>query len=166
MAHNGVIADHINRLIRDIHGPEDRGLVRQRVNEFLAIFDPPGGMAIAEPFMRNGHHPGAIPGQHGLGECLNRGSHRGGIAALGLGGSGGELGGSQGSGPGQCQVAAFHGHVASSCCGNPQSGQVCAREMRARKAQTGQKAVPWGCNLALCPLLEGPAWVDTRARRL
>ena len=42
MAHNGVIADHINRLIRNIHGPQDRGPVRQRVNELLAVFDPPG----------------------------------------------------------------------------------------------------------------------------
>ena len=86
MAHNGVIAHHINRLIRNIHGPEDRGLVGQRVNELLAVFDPAGRMAVAEPFMRHGHHPGPVPGQHGLGQRLNSGSDRSGIAALGLGG--------------------------------------------------------------------------------
>jgi hypothetical protein len=76
------------------------------------------------------------------------------------------MGERQGSGPGQRQMAAFHGHWLSSCCGDPQPGKCCAREMPARKAQPAQKAAPWGCNLALCYLLEGPAWVDTRARRL
>lgn len=166
MAHNGVIADHINRLVRNIHGPKDRGPIRQRVNKLLAVFDPPRGMAVAEPFMRHGHQPGAIPGQHGLGECVNCGGNTSGIAALGQGGIGGELGGSQGSSPGQRQMAAIHGHVASSCCGDPQPAQVCAREMPARKAQAVQKAPLRACNLAPRPLLEVPAWVDTRARRL
>lgn len=116
--------------------------------------------------MRHGHQPGAVPGQHGLGERINRGGNGGGIAALGLGGWGVEIGGSQGRGPSQRQMAAFHGHWLSSCCGDPQSGKLCAREMPIRKAQPAQKAAPWGCNLARHPLLEGPAWVDTRAPRL